>query len=335
MIIENNDTLVSLKDLKISFYLRQGVVRAVDGVTFEIKRGKTIGLVGESGCGKSVTSKALLRIEAPGKIIDGQVLFYPEQNSCTKIHELSPNCDKIRAIRYNEISMIFQEPMMSFGPMHTIGNQISEAILVHRDISAKEALHLAIKSLKSVGMSRPEKVIKQYPHQLSGGMRQRAMIAMAMSCEPKLLIADEPTTALDVTTEAQILALLKEKQQLLNMTFLYITHNLAVISQIADEVVVMYLGKIVEHAPVDTLFNTPRHPYTQALMNSIPRVKNDPRGKLHVIQGDIPDPYTRPSGCYFHPRCSHFITDICDKQAPPMYTIENSVRVACHLYSNN
>jgi len=330
--MSNNNILINIENLKISFWLRQGVVRAVDGVSFQIKQGSVVGLVGESGCGKSVTARSLLRIEAPGKIDDGKIILNTGSDVIIKIHKLTEKSQEIRAIRGNEISMIFQEPMTSFGPMHTIGNQICEAINVHRDISKKDAQRKAIDALKSVGISRPEMVMKQYAHQLSGGMRQRAMIAMALICEPKLLIADEPTTALDVTTEAQILELLMGRQQRMNMAILYISHNLAVISQIADEVVVMYLGQIVEQANVETLFSAPKHPYTQALMKSIPQIKKDSKGKLEVIKGNIPDPYTRPSGCYFHQRCPQFIRGLCDKLVPQMCVLEDGARVACHLY---
>ena len=234
----NTDVLIEIKDLEIRFHLRQGVVTAVDGFSFQIPRGQVLGLVGESGCGKSVMARSLLRIEAPAKIEGGEILFSPSGRPPVKIHELDPEGDAIRSIRGNAVSMVFQEPMTSLGPMHSIGNQIREAILLHRTTDKREAEQMALQALRSVGMSRSEKAMRQYPHQLSGGMRQRVMIAMALSCEPQLLIADEPTTALDVFTEAQIIELLKEKQASLGMAILYITHNLSVIAGMASAVAV-------------------------------------------------------------------------------------------------
>jgi peptide/nickel transport system ATP-binding protein len=229
--------------------------------------------------------------------------------------------------------MVFQEPMTSLGPMHTIGNQIREAILLHRTTDKREAEQTALQALKSVGMTRSEKVMRQYPHQLSGGMRQRVMIAMALSCEAQLLIADEPTTALDVFTEAQIIELLKEKQASLGMAILYITHNLSVIAGLASAVVVMYLGRIMEKADTETLFRDARHPYTRALMKSIPRVDRDQKERLETIRGGIPDPYDRPKGCVFHPRCPECIPGTCDAVAPRMARLDNGAEVACHLYA--
>jgi peptide/nickel transport system ATP-binding protein len=232
--------------------------------------------------------------------------------------------------------MIFQEPMTSFGPMHTFGNQIAEAIRLHFNISKKEAIDRALDSLKSVGMPRPEKVIKQYPHQISGGMRQRAMIAMAISCMPSLLIADEPTTALDVSTEAQILELISDRQKDLGMAVLFISHNLGVIARMADYVIVMYLGKIVEQSDVKELFEEPKHPYTQALLNSVPRIEKDGNKKrLEVLKGNIPDPYNHPKGCSFHTRCSKFMSGICDVVVPCMTVLERNSKVACHLYNSH
>jgi oligopeptide/dipeptide ABC transporter ATP-binding protein len=335
--ISDPSLLIDMRDLKTYFHLRQGVVKAVDGVSFQIKRGKVLGLVGESGCGKSVTSRTLLRIEAPAKIEGGDICYYPHNEGSADdviyINKLDPYGEAIRNIRGNEISMIFQEPMTSFGPMHTIGNQIEEVLLLHGRCKTKvEARDAAEALLKQVGMPRPDAIISQYPHQLSGGMRQRAMIAMALACRPKLLIADEPTTALDVTTEAQILDLIKELQATFGMAVLFITHSLAVISKMADEIIVMYLGKIVEQASVDVLFYAPKHPYTRALMRSIPRVDQEPGGRLEVIQGSISDPYTRPTGCYFHPRCPNSMPGICDVIEPAGKVLEDGSIVYCHLY---
>lgn len=328
-----SDSLLEIKNLKVGFSLREGKVQAVDGISFQIPRGRVLGLVGESGCGKTVASKAIMRIEAPAVIEAGEILFHRTPTDTVRLHELDDKGDEVRAVRWKEISMIFQEPMTSFGPMHTIGNQIEEALILHQKLDPKLATEKAIEALKSVGMPRPAVVMTQYPHQLSGGMRQRAMIAMALSCRPSLLIADEPTTALDVTTEAQILELLAERQQALGMSILYITHNLAVIAQIADEIIVMYLGKIVEHADVQTLFDSPKHPYTRALLGSIPRVDQDPEGRLVAIEGAVPDPYSRPKGCPFHPRCPEFMKGVCDVAEPPSVTMPGGTTVNCFLYS--
>ncbi len=328
-----SDILLEINNLKVGFSLREGKVQAVDGISFQIPRGRVLGLVGESGCGKTVASKSIMRIEHPAVLEAGEILFHRTQDETVKVHELDPMDDDIRAIRWKEISMIFQEPMTSFGPMHTIGNQIEEALMLHLPLSQAMASEKAVEALKSVGMPRPSVVMNQYPHQLSGGMRQRAMIAMALCCHPSLLIADEPTTALDVTTEAQILELLKERQQALGMSILYITHNLAVIAQIADEIIVMYLGKIVEHSDVETLFESPKHPYTRALLGSIPRVDQDPEGRLVAIEGAVPDPYSRPAGCPFHPRCPEYMKGICDVKEPPTISLSDGTTVNCFLYS--
>ena len=333
---QQNLDLVEIKDLRVYFHLSEGIVRAVDGVDFKLKRGRTLGVVGESGCGKSVTARALLRIESPGKIKSGQITFHTTvqngQSEAIEMTSLDLYGPKIRDIRGKEIGMIFQEPMTSFGPMHTIGNQISEAILLHKTKDKKEARALAIQALESVGMPRPQSVIDQFPHQLSGGMRQRAMIAMALSCGPSLLIADEPTTALDVTTEAQIIDLLKERQESLGLAMMYITHNLGVIAQMAQDVIVMYLGKIVEKASVEELFYEARHPYTEALLKSIPRVDQDPTGPLASIEGMIPDPYTYLTGCPFHPRCSKAIRGLCEIEEPATVQVSPGHFVNCHLY---
>jgi oligopeptide/dipeptide ABC transporter ATP-binding protein len=330
--MDSSRPLIQVENLRMSFALRNGTVTAVDDVSFRIPRGRIVGLVGESGCGKSVTGRSLLRIEAPAAIESGEIIFSPSGNGDVRLHLLSPDSEAIRSIRWKQISMVFQEPMASLGPMHTIGDQIQEAVRLHLKADKKEAERLAIDALSSVGMPRPEQVFRQYPHQMSGGMRQRAMIAMALSCTPGLLIADEPTTALDASTESQILDLLKERRKNLDMSILYITHNMAVIAQIAEEVLVMYLGRIVESASVRGLFAEPKHPYTRALMNSIPRIDRNPAGRLEAIEGDVPDPYTRPAGCAFHPRCPQFIAGVCDRMVPEMTRQGRESRVACHLY---
>jgi peptide/nickel transport system ATP-binding protein len=326
--------LLEVKDLKVAFDMRQGHVTAVNGVSFQLKSGKVLGVVGESGSGKSVTARTFLRIEAPGKITSGQITFNSPKHGEVEIQKMDTTGELIRSIRWKEIAMIFQEPMTSFGPMHSFGNQISEVIMLHEKRNKADALQLAIESLRSVGMPRPEKVVNQYPHQISGGQRQRAMIAMALACNPEILIADEPTTALDVSTEAQILEVLAERQKTLNTSILYISHNLGVVANIADEVVVMYLGQIVEHAPVAELFSSPKHPYTVALLNSIPRIDREYKGqKLEVLKGSIPDPYNQPAGCKFHPRCPKAMKGVCDKTQPLQTEISENWSVTCHLYS--
>jgi len=332
--MEANNIILDIKDLKISFKIRQGIVNAVNGVSFQLKKGKVLGIVGESGSGKSVTARSILRIEAPGKIISGEINFHSDNQGDVEIQKLDPRGDSIRTIRWKKIAMVFQEPMTSFGPMHTFGNQIAEVLTLSNKLSKREAQYLAVEGLRSVGMPRPEKVLHQYPHQISGGMRQRAMIAMALICNPEILIADEPTTALDVSTEAQILDVLTERQKTLNTSVLYISHNLGVVANIADEVLVMYLGQVVEYAPVYELFDDPKHPYTVALLNSIPKIDKDYKEKkLEVIKGSIPDPYHHPVGCKFHPRCPHFIKGICDIVEPSLIAISVHRHVSCHLFS--
>lgn len=336
----DRNILLEVKDLKTYFFLEEGTVRAVDGASFEIERGTTLGVVGESGCGKSVTARSILRIvEPPGQIVDGKILYYRylRENhnfslaEVVDLTQLDARGSKMREIRGGEIAIVFQEPMTSFSPVHTVGSQIMEAILLHRDVSKMEARELTIEMLQRVGMPKPAQTIDQYAFELSGGMRQRAMIAMALSCHPQLLIADEPTTALDVTTEAQILDLMRELQEQMGMAIMYITHNLGVIAEMAQQVVVMYLGKMVERADVDTIFYDPQHPYTQALLRSIPRIE-DQRGKrLEAIKGIVPDPYNLPSGCPFHPRCARAM-EVCSQAEPPLTEVEPHHWVRCHLY---
>ena len=338
----NNDLLVEIKNLKTYFYLDEGVARAVDGAEFDIYRGKTIGVVGESGCGKSVTARSVLNIvPKPGKIVAGQILYHRRLNGNGKeeiidLSQLHPQSDEMRSIRGAEIAMVFQEPMTSLSPVHTVGNQIMEAILLHREVSKDEARKLAIEILDFVGMPLPSRTIDQYSYELSGGMRQRAMIAMALSCHPSLLIADEPTTALDVTTEAQILTLMRRLQEELGMAIMYITHNLGVIAQMTENVVVMYMGKVVEQADVDAIFYEPAHPYTRALLQSIPRLgqKTRDRRRLASIRGMVPDPYALPKGCTFHPRCNASIPGVCDVAEPEMLEIAPGHRVRCWLYGD-
>jgi oligopeptide/dipeptide ABC transporter ATP-binding protein len=342
--MDNRPTLLEVQDLQTYFFLDEGTVHAVDGASFSIRRGETLGVVGESGCGKSITARSILRIvRPPGKIVGGKILWHrtPAESGngaqpidLTKLGEQST---EMRNIRGAEISMVFQEPMSSLSPVHTIGNQIMEAILLHQHVSQDEARQKAIQMLEHVGMPQPRRTIDRYPHQLSGGMRQRAMIAMALSCHPDLLIADEPTTALDVTTEAQILSLMRRLQGELGMAIMFITHNLGVVAQMTERVIVMYMGRVVEEASVDDLFYDPKHPYTQALLRSIPRMGSKTvggSGRLESIRGTVPDPYNLPKGCPFHPRCQHVIHGVCDVIDPPMIEVGTAHTARCHLYTD-
>jgi peptide/nickel transport system ATP-binding protein len=329
-----DDILLEIKNLKTHFFLDEGTVQAVDGVDFTVKRGITIGIVGESGCGKSVTAMSILQlIEQPGRIVEGEILLNTsEGQGPIDLAALSEDSQAIREIRGDTIAMIFQEPMNSLSPVHTIGNQIIEAILLHRDMTKQEAREYAIELLGLVGISRPSENIDAYTFQLSGGMRQRAMIAMALSCNPQLLIADEPTTALDVTTQAQILELMKGLQDQFGMGIMLITHDLGVVAETCDEVVVMYLGEVVEQADVDTLFHNPKHPYTQALLRSIPRLGAGRTQQLNPIEGSVPDPFNRPAGCPFHSRCDQFMPGKCDVIHPKLTRLAGGHTVRCLLY---
>jgi len=333
-----SEPLVEVRDVRVYFFLDEGTVHAVEGVTFDIGRGKTLGVVGESGCGKSVTSQAIMRIvPSPGEIVSGDIFYYryKPDGSVEKVEltKLNPRGSEIRSIRGNEIAKIFQEPMTSLSPVHTIGNQIMEAIILHQKVGKEEAREKAIEMLSLVGLPQPQQRIDYYAHQLSGGMRQRAMIAMALSCNPSLLIADEPTTALDVTTEAQILELMKGLQEEFGMAIMFITHNLGVIAEMCDDVVVMYLGKEVELASVDETFYEPYHPYTRDLLRSIPRIGSKTSARLHVISGSVPDPYNIPQGCPYHPRCPDFMPGKCDVDREiPFFEIKANHWARCLLY---
>jgi peptide/nickel transport system ATP-binding protein len=341
------DTLVEIKDLRTYFYLAEGVVHAVEGVDLTIRRGGTVGVVGESGCGKSITSLSLLQlVPPPGKVVSGEMWFHKavKGNGSTGMEDvvniatLDPNGREIRNIRGNHISMVFQEPMTAMIPVRTIGQQISEAIMLHQNVSKTAAREQAIDMLARVKMSRPERVIDDYPFQLSGGMRQRAVIAMALSCRPSLLIADEPTTALDVTTEAQILDLMRTLQNDFGMAIMYITHNLGVVAEMAEEVVVMYMGKIVEQTDVKSIFLNPLHPYTRGLLASIPQLNEtitqpNRSRRLQTIKGMVPDPYAQLQGCPFAPRCPNVISDLCDRVEPKNVQAETGHFVRCHLYT--
>ncbi|MAS38264.1 MAG: dipeptide/oligopeptide/nickel ABC transporter ATP-binding protein [Anaerolineaceae bacterium] len=334
--MNSNDVLLEVNNLKTHFHLDEGVVRAVDGVDFTVRRGTTLGIVGESGCGKSITALSILRlITKPGEIVDGQIRFNRSENGTPDFVDLATMGDfsrEIRDIRGNRIAMIFQEPMNSLSPVHTIGFQIIEVLRLHLHMSKREARLRAIELLRLVGIPRPEMRIDSYTFQLSGGMRQRAMIAMALACTPALLIADEPTTALDVTTQAQILELVKDLQQQFGMTVMLITHDLGVVAETCNEVVVMYLGEVVEQADVDSLFFEPLHPYTQALLRSIPMLGEGREQELATIEGSIPDPFDRPTGCPFHPRCDQMIPGRCDRVHPKLTRMPDGRMVRCLLY---
>jgi oligopeptide/dipeptide ABC transporter ATP-binding protein len=322
------ELLLDIRGLRTQFFTDDGLARAVDGVSYSLERGETVGVVGESGCGKSVTALSVLRLipDPPGKIVDGEIIF-----EGTDLLGLS-SAD-MRRIRGNDISMIFQEPMTSLNPVFTIGNQITEAVRLHQGLNKKQALDKAIEALRLVGIPVPERRVHEYPHQLSGGMRQRAMIAMALSCNPKVLIADEPTTALDVTIEAQILDLMRTLQDELGTAIIMITHDLGVIADIARKVVVMYAGKVVEQAPVERIFASPNHPYTQGLLRSLPRVDKDASGakqRLQEIPGIVPSLLNLPTGCKFASRCPSVMPQ-CKEQEPTLEQVASDHYSACWL----
>ncbi len=321
----NNERILEVVDLKTYFDTDEGTVKAVDGVSFHLDRGETLAVVGESGSGKSVTSLSVMRLipTPPGRIAGGQILF--EGQDIVRKSER-----EMRKIRGNDISMIFQEPMTSLNPVYTVGDQIAEAIVLHQGKSYREAMKMAAEMLDLVGIPEPGKRVKNYPHQMSGGMRQRVMIAMALSCGPKLLIADEPTTALDVTIQAQILDLMRKLQEEIGMSILFITHDLGVVAEIADRAVVMYAGRAVEEADVNSIFAQPLMPYTLGLMNSIPRVDRaaERQQRLVAIPGNVPNPLHLPEGCAFHPRC-RFVQDRCKEAIPPLEDAGGGHQVRC------
>jgi peptide/nickel transport system ATP-binding protein/oligopeptide transport system ATP-binding protein len=320
--------LLEVKNLQTHFPTRAGLVRAVDDVSFYVDKGELLGVVGESGCGKSITALSIMRlISPPGKIVGGEILFEGEN-----LLELSE--ERMRELRGDDIAMIFQDPMTSLNPVYTVGEQIAEALRLHRKMSRRQAREATIEAMKEVAIPDPARRVKDYPHQLSGGMRQRVMIAMALACDPKLLIADEPTTALDVTIQAQILELLNELRRTRELGVLLITHDLGVVAEVADRVAVMYTGRIVEESPVEELFARPKHPYTEGLLRSVPKLTAAEVAKalrLETIEGTVPSPTALPPGCHFAPRCSHRMPR-CTEGEIPLYDLEGGVRVRCVLY---
>jgi peptide/nickel transport system ATP-binding protein len=341
---QSTEPLIQIKGLKTHFFTDEGIVQAVDGVDFDIYRNRTLCVVGESGCGKSITARSILQIvEPPGRIVEGQILFHRTSGhngtSRTELIDLAalpPRGRAMRDIRGKDISMIFQEPMTSLSPIHTVGDQVTENILLHLPVSKDEARERAIELLRRVGIPRPDQRIDSYPFQMSGGMRQRVMIAMALACNPSLLIADEPTTAVDVTTQAQILELLLELQAEYGMGIMLITHDLGVVAEMADDVVVMYLGKVAERGDVDSIFHDPKHPYTQALLRSIPQFGlRRHQQRLNSIRGMVPDPLNRPPGCPFSTRCDEMMPGRCDRIVPPPVALGPGREVRCLLYGGD
>jgi peptide/nickel transport system ATP-binding protein len=339
--------LLAVRDLRVSFFMEEGVVRAVDGVSFEVFPGQVVGIVGESGCGKSVTMKAVLQIvEAPGRIVSGEIRFRrrlgpsrADAGAVVDLARLPPRGATMRAIRGAEIALIPQEPMAAFSPVHTVGDQVIEALRLHQrqwrpegpPLSRREARQITADLFRDVGIAMPAQRLDAYSWQLSGGLRQRAMIAMALSCRPRLLIADEPTTAIDVTTQAQVLALLRDLQRRYRTAIVFITHDLGVIAQIAHHVVVMYLGRVMETGPVDDIFHAPKHPYTRALLRSVPSLRAAPRVKLPIITGSLPHPLSRPAGCPFHPRCADALP-ACSRRRPGLRPVGERQSASCFLY---
>jgi oligopeptide/dipeptide ABC transporter ATP-binding protein len=331
------DNILEVRDLAVSFRTLDGVVRGIDGVTFDVRSGETLGIVGESGCGKSVTAHAVMRLlpKRTATITAGSICFRRPKGDQVDMVAIEPNSALMRDIRGNEIAMIFQEPMTSLSPMHTIGDQITEAIMLHQHVDKREAEDRAVAMLELVRIANPRQFVRSYPHQYSGGMRQRAMIAMALSCNPQLLIADEPTTALDVTIQAQILDLMRDLQSKFDSAIMMITHNIGVINETADRIAVMYLGKVVEIADRVTLLKTPAHPYTVGLLQSVPEMGNESRTRLHPIPGRIPDPFNVPKGCAFFDRCpvKNKKAACTDPAGVPLVEVQPGHHVRCTLYT--
>ncbi len=333
----NPDHVIEIKELQVQFRTLDGMIRGVDGVTLDVRNGETLGVVGESGCGKSVTAHSIMRLlpKRTARITAGEIWFRRRNGDEHDLTKVDPEGGLIRDIRGNEIAMIFQEPMTSLSPMHTIGDQIAEAIMLHQGTNKKEAEERAIEMLTAVRIGNARDFIRSYPHQYSGGMRQRAMIAMALSCNPQVLVADEPTTALDVTIQAQILDLMRKLQSEFESAIIMITHNLGIINEMADRIAVMYLGKVVEIAERRTLFKRPAHPYTVGLMQSVPEMGDQQQTRLHPIPGMIPDPFNIPVGCTFHPRCpvKNKTAACSDPAGVPLVEVEPNHWVRCNLYT--
>ena len=353
-----SEPLLEIKEVHVEFEVRDGTVHAVDGISYTVNRGETIGIIGESGCGKSVTAKAAMQmLPKPGKVTGGEILYHrrdkfdpSKPTEVVNITHLHPDGKVIRSIRGGEFAMIFQEPMSSLTPVYTTGTLIGEALHLHRKIpvtvgehmseqiskyravTKEEAREIAIDMLQKVGIPKPHERVDVYPHQLSGGQRQRVMIAIALSCEPFMLIADEPTTALDVSIEAQILDLMRELQSNTEMSIMFITHNLGVIAEMSDDVIVMYMGDVVESADVDSLFYDPHHPYTRMLLKSIPQVGKKSNKLLQPIKGIVPDPFNIPQGCPFWPRCPSVMPGVCDSEEPASFKVDDGHEAKCHLY---
>ncbi|MGZ0147040.1 ABC transporter ATP-binding protein [Kribbella sp. WER1] len=326
-----SEPLLEIEKLSTHFDTADGLVKAVDDVTLRVEPGKTLCIVGESGCGKSVTARSILRlVDPPGQIVAGSIRFR-SGDEVVDLAGLDPRGPELRRIRGKEIGMVFQEPMVALSPVHTIGQQLVEVLRLHEGLGKKEARERAIAELRGVGIPHPEQRIDAYSFQLSGGMRQRAMIAMALACRPQLLVADEPTTALDVTTQAQILRLLRSLQEERGMAILFITHDLGVVAELADRVAVMYLGNVVEECDVDSLFHDPRHPYTRALLRSVPRIERRARRRLPTIRGQVPHPQQRPSGCPYRTRCDHVVPGECDAENPELVS-DGDREVRCVHY---
>lgn len=324
--------LLKVKNMEVVFNNEDGLVHAVNGVNFKIASGQTIGIVGESGCGKSVTAFSILQLlPSLGKITNGEIWYRKSNGELVDLASLDPESKEMRKIRGAEISMVFQEPLSAFSPVHTIGDQISESIILHQNIRKKEARERTIDLLNKVGISNPSQRIDEYPFQMSGGMRQRSMIAMALACNPRLLIADEPTTALDVTIQAQVLHLIKDMQEKMDLSLMLITHDLGVVAHMVDYVYVMYLGQIAEYGPVEEIFDDPKHPYTRDLMKSIPKASGT-EGKLAYIKGSVPNATNIPSGCPYHTRCNDKIGKVCEEVLPDNIEIDNEHGVRCLLY---
>ncbi len=329
-----DDNILEVSDLSVRFFLDEGTVNAVNGVSYSLPFGKSIGIVGESGCGKTVSSYAILRLLPKiGRIVSGEIKYRKKDGEVIDLLDLAPNGKEIRRIRGKEISMIFQEPMSSFSPVRTICDQISEALVLHCDMNKNRAKERTIELLELVGIPKPSKRVNDYPFQFSGGMRQRAMIAMALARNPRVLIADEPTTALDVTLQAQILRLIRDMQEKFNLSMVLITHDLGVVAHMVDYVYIMYLGTVVESGPVKEIFNNPQHPYTRALLKSIPRLSDQRGEKIFSIRGSVPSTYSLPKGCFFHPRCDYFMKDKCNKMIPDNVKVDEDHYVKCHLYT--